>query len=64
MKADARQHTQISIPLNGLSGRVIGCAFIVLNPPGTGLLDKVDENALARDVRQASLGVALQYHCL
>jgi len=33
--------------LNDLSGRVIGCAFTVLNTLGAGFLEKVYENALA-----------------
>jgi predicted outer membrane lipoprotein len=37
--------------LNGLSGRVIGCAFTVLNALGAGILEEVDENVLAPEVR-------------
>jgi GxxExxY protein len=37
--------------LNDLSGRIIGCAFIVLNTLGAGFLEKVYENALAHQVR-------------
>jgi GxxExxY protein len=46
--------------LNDLSGRVIGCAFTVLNTLGTGFLEKVYENALAYELRAAGLGVAQQ----
>jgi hypothetical protein len=38
---------------NGLSGRVIGCAFTVPNTLGKGFPGKVDENALAFEVRAA-----------
>jgi hypothetical protein len=37
--------------LNDLSGRIIGCAFTVLNTLGTGFLEKIYENALAHQVR-------------
>jgi hypothetical protein len=37
--------------LNDLSGRVIGCAFTVLNTLGAGFLEKIHENALAHEVR-------------
>ena len=47
--------------LNDLSGRVIGCAFTVLNTLGTGFLEKVYENALAMELRGAGLIVAQQY---
>ncbi len=46
--------------LNGLSGRVIGCAFAVLNTLGTGFLEMVYENALAHELRAAGLAVAQQ----
>jgi GxxExxY protein len=38
--------------LNELSGRVIGCAFIVINTLGAGFLEKVYENALAYDTKR------------
>jgi GxxExxY protein len=46
--------------LNELSGRVIGCAFTVLNSLGAGFLEKVYENALAHELRKAGVGVAQQ----
>jgi GxxExxY protein len=46
--------------LNDLSGRVIGCAFAVLNSLGAGFLEKVYENALALELRTAGLAVAQQ----
>ena len=47
--------------LNELSGRVIGCAFTVLNTLGAGFLEKVYENALAYEVRAAGLSAVQQY---
>ena len=46
--------------LNNLSGRVIGCAFSVLNTLGVGFLEKVYENALVCDLRAAGLSVVQQ----
>lgn len=47
--------------LNRLSERVIGCAFRVLNTFGAGFLEKVYENALAHEMRNAGLAVAQQH---
>jgi GxxExxY protein len=47
--------------LNELSGRVIGCAFTVLNTMGTGFLEKVYENSLALELREAGLMVTQQF---
>ena len=49
-----------NVRLNDLSGRVIGCAFTVLNTLGAGFAEKVHENALAIEIRAASLAVAQQ----
>jgi GxxExxY protein len=46
--------------LNDMSGRVIGCAFTVLNTLGVGFAEKVYENALALEIRAAGLMVAQQ----
>jgi GxxExxY protein len=46
--------------LNSLSGRVIGCAFTVLNTLGGGFLEKVYENALAYELRAAGFAVVQQ----
>ena len=46
--------------LNFLSGRVIGCAFTVLNTLGAGFLEKVYENALAYELHAAGLAVVQQ----
>ena len=45
---------------NGLSERIIGCAFRVLNTLGAGFLEKVYENALAHELRNAGLAVVQQ----
>ncbi len=46
--------------LHDLSGRVIGCAFTVLNMLGAGFLEKVYENAMALELREAGLSVVQQ----
>jgi GxxExxY protein len=46
--------------LNGLSERVIGCAFTVANSLGCGFLEKVYENALAHELRKNGLQVDQQ----
>ena len=46
--------------MNNLSGRVIGCAFTVLNTLGIGFLEKVYENALVNELRGAGLAVVQQ----
>jgi GxxExxY protein len=48
------------VRLNELSGRVIGCAFTVLNTLGAGFLEKVYENSLAHELRKAGLDVVQQ----
>ena len=47
--------------LNELSRAIIGCAFTVLNTLGAGFLEKVYENALALQLREAGLAVAQQH---
>ena len=47
--------------LNELSGAIIGCAFTVLNTLGAGFLEKIYENALALELREAGLAVAQQH---
>jgi GxxExxY protein len=46
--------------LNELSERIIGCAYKVANTLGYGFLEKVYENALGFEIRQAGLHVAQQ----
>ncbi len=46
--------------LNELSQAIIGCAFTVLNTLGAGFLEKVYENALALELREAGFAVAQQ----
>ena len=54
--------------LNRISQRTIGCALTVSNTLGCGFLEKVYENALALELRQAGLrvdqqaGVTVRYH--
>ena len=43
-----------------LSGRIIGCAFQVLNTLGPGFLEKVYENALTLELQLAHVKVAQQ----
>ncbi len=46
---------------NELSRQVIGCSFTVLNILGAGFLEKVYENALACELREAGLAVEQQH---
>ena len=48
------------IRLNELSGRIIGCAFTVLNTLEAGFLEDVYENALAHELRKTGLDVVQQ----
>lgn len=41
------------IRTHALSERIIGCAFRVLNTLGAGFLEKIYENALAHELREA-----------
>ena len=56
--------------LNRISRRTIGCALTVANTLGCGFLEKVYENALAYELRQAGLtvhqqaGVAVRYRAV
>lgn len=45
---------------DGLTERIIGCAYQVANTLGPGFLEKVYENALAHELRKAGLTVAQQ----
>lgn len=47
--------------LNGLSERIIGAAFKVLNSLGSGCLEKVYENALAHELRNNGCAVSQQH---
>jgi GxxExxY protein len=57
MHAEHADNTELNEP----SGRVIGCAFTVINTLGAGFLEKVYENALAFEVRAAGLSVVQRY---
>jgi GxxExxY protein len=46
--------------VNGLTERIIGAGFEVSNTLGTGFLEKIYENALARELRLRGLSVAQQ----
>ena len=46
--------------LNVLSGRLIGCAFTVLNTLDAGFLEKAYENALTVELRAVGLAVVQQ----
>jgi hypothetical protein len=46
--------------INGLSERIIGCAFRVINTFGAGFLEKVYENASVHELPKAGLTVAQQ----
>jgi GxxExxY protein len=46
--------------LDGISKRVIGCAFTVANALGVGFLEKVYENALTNELTKAGLMVSQQ----
>jgi GxxExxY protein len=39
--------------LNGITEKIIGCAYTVSNDLGCGFLEKVYENALAHEIRKA-----------
>ena len=51
---------QDEVMVNQISERIIGCAFRVMNTLGIGFLEKVYENALAHELRTASLRVTQQ----
>lgn len=53
MNADQRR-------LDSITENVIGCAFTVANTLGSGFLEKVYENALAHELREAGLSVQQQ----
>jgi GxxExxY protein len=46
--------------LDGVTEKIIGCAFKVSNELGSGFLEKVYENALAHELRKAGLQVQQQ----
>jgi GxxExxY protein len=59
---DIRQYGGLSGDpiLNGITEKVIGCAFSVMNTLGVGFLEKVYENALAHEIRKCGLAVMQQ----
>jgi GxxExxY protein len=46
--------------INNITEKVIGSAFTVINTLGAGFLEKVNENALAHEIRKCGLAVAQQ----
>ncbi len=46
--------------INEITRRIIGCAYLVANALGCGFLQKVYENALAYELREAGLSVEQQ----
>ncbi len=47
--------------LNQITEKIIGCAYKVAEKLGAGFLEKVNENALAHELRKAGLKVEQQY---
>src|SRR5690349_14351 len=62
MNANERRHKNgmTEREMNALTEKIIACAFKVLNTLGPGFLEKVYENALAHELRNAGLKVAQQ----
>jgi GxxExxY protein len=52
MNADERR-----LELDGITEKIIGCAYTVGNALGNGFLEKVYENALAHELRKTGLAV-------
>jgi GxxExxY protein len=46
--------------LNEITEKILGCAYEVANGPGSGFLEKVDENAVAHELGEAGLRVEQQ----
>ncbi len=46
--------------MNGVTARIIGCAFRVTDTLGVGFPEKVNGNALAHEIREAELAVMAQ----
>jgi len=64
MEPQNTQNTQTDTgedAVNLLTGRIIGCALTVLHTLGTGLLEKVYENALVHELRKSGLTVSQQH---
>ena len=67
MNADERRWSRINVmtnqakvsreTLNSITQKIIGCAFTVSNKLGSGFLERVYENALAYELRQAGIKV-------
>ncbi|OGW60750.1 MAG: GxxExxY protein [Nitrospirae bacterium RBG_16_64_22] len=46
--------------LDGLTERIIGCAYVVRSSLGSGFLEKVYENALSHELKKSGLAVEQQ----
>ena len=55
-----REITMVDDELNGITEKIIGCAYKVSTVLGVGFLEKVYENALAHELRKAGLKVEQQ----
>ena len=47
--------------VDGITEKIIGCAFTVSNTLGAGFLEKVYENALGHELRKSGLHILQQY---
>lgn len=56
MDADQRRSE-----LDGITEKIIGCAYAVVNHLGSGFLEKVYENALAHELQKAGCAVEQQH---
>ena len=66
VKIFCHRFTQMNtdLDINKLTALVIGCAYRVGSTLGSGFLEKVYENALALDLRNAGIDVEQQYALL
>lgn len=60
MNSNHDNTTIILPPSFGITEKIIGCAFTVMNTLGSGFLEKVYETALAVEIRQDGLEVVQQ----
>src|SRR5438128_19325 len=58
---DRREIAMTEEELNGVTEKIIGCAFKVSNALGCGFLEKVYENALALELRKQGLRAEQQH---
>jgi GxxExxY protein len=53
--------SKFATEMDGITEKIIGCAFKVSTELGTGFVEKVYENALAHELRKAGLEVKQQF---